>query len=203
MYSLVTKAHLLEEDKTVRKPFRILGIAGSLRRQSYNRSALRAAQQLAPAGVTVDVFELDGIPLFNEDDERQPPAKVIELKERVRGADAVLLVTPEYNFSMPGVLKNAIDWASRPPDQPFNFKPCAMISASGSLLGGVRAQYHLRHICVSLNCFPLNQPQVYITEAPKKFDAEGRLTDPPTRDLIRTFMTQFKSFTLRWKRGFG
>src|ERR1700720_1014231 len=96
------------------KSITILGIAGSLRRQSYNRSALRAAQQLVPEGATLDIFELDGIPGFNQDDEQNPPAKVIELKKRVQEAAAILFVTPEYNYSVPGVLKKAIDWASRP-----------------------------------------------------------------------------------------
>src|SRR4030095_5785175 len=95
-------------------PVRILGIAGSLRRGSYNRSALRAATQLLPPGASLDVFELDGIPGFNQDEEKKPPAKVADLKRRVREADAILIVTPEYNYSVPGVLKNAIDWASRP-----------------------------------------------------------------------------------------
>ena len=96
------------------KPIRILGIAGSLRRKSYNRAALRAAQQLAPEDAVIDIFELDGIPVFSEDDERQPPVKIVELKKRIREADAILFVTPEYNYSIPGGLKNAIDWASRP-----------------------------------------------------------------------------------------
>ena len=94
------------------QPIRILGIAGSLRRKSYNRAALRAAQQLAPEDAVIDSFELDGIPVFSEDDERQPPPKVVEFKKRIREADAILFVTPEYNYSIPGVLKNAIDWAS-------------------------------------------------------------------------------------------
>ena len=96
------------------KPIRILGIAGSLRRESYNRAALRAATQLVPEGATLDVFELDGIPAFNQDEEQNPPAKVAELKRRIRETDAILIVTPEYNYSIPGVLKHAIDWASRP-----------------------------------------------------------------------------------------
>src|SRR6185437_3001025 len=95
-------------------PLTILGIAGSLRRGSYNRAVLRAAQPLAPGGSQIDIFELDGIPPFNQDKEMHPPARVVQLKERVRAADAVLFVTPEYNYSVPGVLKNAIDWASRP-----------------------------------------------------------------------------------------
>ena len=113
------------------KPINILGIAGSLRRQSYNRSALRAAKQLAPEGVTVNIFEIDGIPGFNEDDEKNPPANVVELKKQIRAADALLIVTPEYNYSIPGVLKNAIDWASRPyGDSAWFGKPAAIMGAS-------------------------------------------------------------------------
>src|ERR1044071_2896556 len=113
------------------RPVRILGIAGSLRRQSYNRAALRAATELVPEGATVDIFELDGIPGFSEDDEQNPPEKVVELKRRIRESDAVLFVTPEYNYSIPGVLKNAIDWASRPyGDSAWNGKPAAIMGAS-------------------------------------------------------------------------
>src|SRR6266576_1421354 len=113
------------------KAINILGIAGSLRRQSYNRWSLRAAQQLAPAGVTLNVLELDRIPGFNEDDEKNPPAKVVELKKQIRAADALLIVTPEYNYSIPGVLKNAIAWASRPyGDSAWAGKAAAIMGAS-------------------------------------------------------------------------
>ena len=137
------------------KPIRILGIAGSLRHQSYNRAALRAATQLAPEGAAIETFELDGIPLFNQDEEKNPPAKVVELKMRVRECDAILFVTPEYNYSVPGVLKNAIDWASRPyGDNAWDGKPAAIMGASIGAIGTARAQYHLRQIFVFLNGFP-------------------------------------------------
>src|SRR5215218_1180211 len=110
------------------KPTTILGIAGSLRRDSYNRATLRAATELVPEGATIETFELDGIPGFNQDEEQNPPAKVVELKRRIREADAVLIVTPEYNYSIPGVLKNAIDWASRPSgDNAWHGKPAAIM----------------------------------------------------------------------------
>src|SRR5918998_563372 len=141
------------------KPVRILGIAGSLRRQSYNRAALRAATQLVPEGATIEIFEFDGIPPFSEDDERDPPAEVVELKRLIREADAVLFVTPEYNYSVPGVLKNAIDWASRPyGDSAWEGKPAAVMGASVGSIGTARAQYHLRQVMVFLNMFPVNQP---------------------------------------------
>jgi chromate reductase, NAD(P)H dehydrogenase (quinone) len=126
---------------------RILGISGSLGRESYNSAALRAAAGLAPEGAAVETFELDGILLFNQDEEKNPPAKVVELKRRVREADALLFVTPEYNYSVPGVLKNAIDWASRPyGDNAWDGKPAAITGASLGAIGTARAQYHLRQI---------------------------------------------------------
>ncbi len=170
----------------MRTPFRILGIAGSLRRQSYNLAALRAAQQVVPADVTIDIFDLDGIPLFNEDHEHQLPAKVVELKKRLRDADAVLIVTPEYNYSVPGVLKNAIDWGSRPyGDNAWSEKPVAIMGASIGKFGTARAQYHLRQILLSLNMHPINRPEVMIANAAEHFDADGNLTDETTRGLIR------------------
>jgi chromate reductase len=132
------------------QPIRILGIAGSLRRKSYNRAALRAAQQLAPEDAVIDIFELDGIPVFSEDDERQPPVKIVELKKRIRDADAILFVTPEYNYSIPGGLKNAIDWASRPyGDNAWNGKPVAVMGAS--LECSARREHSI--ICVKCLCF--------------------------------------------------
>src|SRR5881397_4344105 len=129
----------------MKTPIRILGIAGSLRRGSYNRAALRAATELVPEGAILETFELDGIPVFNQDEEQNPPAKVTEFKSRIREADAILFVTPEYNYSVPGVLKNAIDWASRPyGDSAWDGKPVAIMGASIGATGTARAQYHLR-----------------------------------------------------------
>jgi chromate reductase len=180
------------------KSIRILGIAGSLRRESYNRGALRAAQQLAPEGATLDVFELDGIPGFNQDEEQNPPEKVVELKRRIREADAILFVTPEYNYSIPGVLKNAIDWASRPyGDSAWNRKPAAIMGASVGAIATARAQYHLRQIMVFLNMFPLNQPEVMIGNAAERFDAQGNLTDDATKDYIRRMLQNLVEWTRR------
>jgi chromate reductase, NAD(P)H dehydrogenase (quinone) len=180
------------------KPIRVLGIAGSLRRESYNRAALRAATQLVPEGATIDIFELDGIPGFNEDEEQNPPAKVVELKQRIREADAILIVTPEYNYSVPGVLKNAIDWASRPyGDSAWNGKPAAIMGASVGAIGTARAQYHLRQMMVFLNMFPINQPEVMIGNASERFDAEGNLTDDTTKDLTRQLLQSLVKWTRR------
>lgn len=164
---------------------RILGIAGSLRKASYNRGALRAAQQLCPEGAKIEVFELDGIPPFNQDEERNPPQKVIDFKQKIRAADAILLVTPEYNYGMPGVLKNAIDWASRPyGDNAWNGKPCALMSAAMSMGGGVRAQYQLRQAFVFLNMEAVLQPEVAIGNATERFDEQGNLKDETSKKLI-------------------
>jgi chromate reductase, NAD(P)H dehydrogenase (quinone) len=180
------------------KPIRILGIAGSLRRNSYNRAALKAAQQLVPEDAVIDIFEIDGIPPFSEDEERQPPAKVAEFKKRIREADAILFVTPEYNYSIPGVLKNAIDWASRPyGDSAWNDKPVAVMGASVGTFGTARAQYHLRQVFVFLNMYPVNQPEVMIANAAQNFDAAGNLTNETTKSLIRRLLVNL----VGWTRG--
>jgi chromate reductase len=180
------------------KPVRILGIAGSLRRESYNRAALRAATELVPEGATLEIFELDGIPGFNQDEEQNPPAKVTGLKKRIRDADAILFVTPEYNYSIPGVLKNAIDWASRPyGDSAWNGKPAAIMGASIGAIGTARAQYHLRQMMVFLNMFPINQPEVMIGNASERFDAEGNLMHAATRDFIRQLLQSLVEWTRR------
>ena len=180
------------------RPVRILGIAGSLRRESYNRAALRAATQLVPEGATIEIFELDGIPGFTQDEEQNPPPKVAELKRRIREADAILIVTPEYNYSIPGVLKNAIDWASRPyGDSAWNGKPAAIMGASVGAIGTARAQYHLRQMFVFLNMFPINQPEVMIGNASERFDAEGNLTHDATKEFIRQLLQNLVEWTRR------
>ena len=162
----------------------IVGIAGSLRKASFNKAALRAAQKLVPPGASLDVLEIDGLPGFNQDDEQNPPVKVVDMKARIRAADAILFVTPEYNYSIPGVLKNAIDWASRPyGDSAWNGKPVAVMGASVGVIGTARAQYHLRQMFVFLDMDAVNQPEVMIN-APKSFDDQGNLTDQKTRELI-------------------
>jgi chromate reductase len=179
-------------------PICILGIAGSLRRDSYNRAALRAATSLVPEGATLETFELDRIPIFNQDEDRNPPSSVVELKRRIRESDGVLFVTPEYNYSVPGVLKNAIDWASRPyGDNAWDGKPAAIMGASPGLIGTARAQYHLRQILVFLNMFPINQPEVLIGNAAARFDKEGNLTDETTKDYIRKLLENLVAWTRR------
>jgi chromate reductase len=186
----------------VSQPVRILGIAGSLRKASYNRSALRAAAGLLPEGATMDTFEIDGLPGFSEDLEQNPPEKVVDLKRRIRAADAVLFVTPEYNYSIPGVLKNAIDWASRPyGDSAWDGKPAAIMGASIGTMGTARAQYHLRQMMVFLNMFPVNQPEVMIANASQRFDEQGNLTDEKTREFVRKLMASLVEWTRRLRTG--
>src|SRR3954467_12850322 len=182
----------------MKTPIRILGIAGSLRRGSYNRAALRAATELVPKGAILESFELQGIPVFNHDEEQNPPAKVTEFKSRIREADAILFVTPEYNYSVSGVLKNAIDWASRPyGDSAWNGKPAAIMGASVGTIGTARAQYHLRQVMVFLNMFPVNQPEVMIGNASERFDEQGNLTDEATKDYIRQLLQSLVDWTRR------
>jgi chromate reductase, NAD(P)H dehydrogenase (quinone) len=158
---------------------KILGIAGSLRRGSFNVAALRAAQELAPAGMTIDIFDISAIPLYNEDVKVQGfPQVVTDLRARIKAADGLLLATPEYNYSTSGVLKNVI----------------ALMGASAGALGTARAQYHLRQIFIFLNAHLLNRPEVFIGAAPSKFDAEGKLTDQPTRDFVAAMLTSYKAW---------
>src|SRR5687767_15091144 len=153
---------------------------------------------IVPEGAEIEIFELDGIPGLNQDDEQNPPAKVTELKKRIREADAILIVTPEYNYSIPGVLKNAIDWASRPyGDSAWNGKPVAVMGASIGAIGTARAQYHLRQVFVFLNMFPINQPEVMISNAGERFDAGGNLTDETTKKLIRQLLQSLADWTRR------
>lgn len=180
---------------------KVAGISGSLRKGSTNSAAIRAAIELAPSGVTIEQIGIGDLPLYNDDIrvEGYPPS-VRAYREKIAAADAVLFATPEFNYSVSAPLKNAIDWGSRVPDPPYNGKPIGIISASVSPLGGVRAQYHLRHMCVSLNGLVMNTPQVYIGEAPKKLDADFKLVDPATREAIAQFLAAFKDFALRFKR---
>ena len=174
----------------------VLGICGSLRKGSYNMAALRTAIALKPAGMTVTVADISQIPLYNEDVRAQGfPPPVETLRRQIKEADALLFACPEYNYSMSGVLKNAIDWASRPPDQPFAGKPCSIIGAGAGMAGTARAQYDLRRSCVFLDMHPLNKPEVFIGQAQTKFDAEGNLLDEAAKGFIRDQMAALVAWT--------
>jgi chromate reductase len=178
----------------------VLGICGSLRKASYNMAALRAAIALKPAGMSVTVADISQIPPYNEDVRVVGfPPSVETLRQEIAASDALLFACPEYNYSMSGVLKNAIDWASRPPDQPFAGKPCAIIGAAAGMAGSARAQYDLRRSCVFLDMHPLNKPEVLIGQAHTKFDAEGNLLDEVAKNLIRDLMAALAG----WARQIG
>jgi chromate reductase len=180
---------------------KVLGFAGSLRKDSYNKILLNAAVELKPDSVELETFDLEGIPLFNQDQEEQPPKIVKEFKEKIKAADALLIVTPEYNYSVPGVLKNAIDWASRPyGDNVFDEKPVAVMSASEGMLGGARAQYHLRQTLISLNMHPLNKPEVIVSQIDEKIDADGKVVDEKTRKKIGKVLEALVAWTERVRK---
>lgn len=180
------------------RPIRVVGISGSLRAGSYNTAALKAAIALAPEGMTIEIAEIGDLPLYNDDVRVAGyPPQVQRFRDQLAGADAILFVTPEYNYSIPGVLKNAIDWASRPPSQPFDNKPVAIMGASGGIFGTARAQYHLRQMLIFLNAFPLNKPEVMIGQASSKFDDNGRLADEQTKEFIRSLLDALSDWTNR------
>src|SRR6516162_24854 len=177
---------------------KLLGISGSLRAQSFNSGALSVVGSVLPEGMQFNVASLADLPFYNADvEQRGFPAEVESFRRKVAAAEALIFAVPEYNFSVPGVLKNALEWLSRPPHSPTNGKPCAVFGASVSPLGTARGQFHFRHICVSLNMIPVNTPHVDITNAKAKFDAESRLTDEPSIDLLRQLVNELCSLTVR------
>ena len=181
---------------------KILGVAGSLRKGSFNRMALKVAQGLVPAGASLEATDLPDLPGFNQDLEKTPPAAVTDLKAKIRAADAILLVTPEYNYSVPGVLKNVIDWCARPyGDSAWKGKPVAIMGASPGVLGTARAQYHLRQTLVFLDMPAVNQPEVMIAGAASKFDANGNLTDDMAKKLIGQLLTNLCELAKRYGAG--
>lgn len=185
-------------------PLNVLALSGSLRAGSYNTAALRAAQELAPAGMAVEIADLGGLPLFDEDAERAGwPAAALGLARRAAAADALLIASPEYNHSFPGVLKNALDWLSRtPPGFPpktevLAGKPVALLGASSGRSGTGRAQLHLRQVLAYLDLHAVNRPEVLIDHAADKFDAAGRLTDEPTRAVLKAQLDALAAWCLR------
>lgn len=182
-------------------PLRILGFAGSLRAASYNRALLRAAQELAPADMTLEAFDLRAVPLYDGDVEAAgDPEGVAAFKAAIRAADGVLMVTPEYNHGVPGVMKNAIDWASRPPrGAALDAKPVGIIGASPGVTGSARGQSQLRQAFEFTNSYAMPQPEVLVFRAHEKFDADGRLTDPPTRDVLAKYLIAFAAWVRRFQ----
>ena len=179
-----------------------LGVSGSLRAGSYNSAALCAATTLVPRGVILEVAGIADIPLYNDDVKvARIPDAVEELRARIERADGLLIVTPEYNYSIPGVLKNTIDWLSRTAKQPFNRKPTAIMGASPGMLGTARCQYHLRQVLTALNALVLNKPEVMIASAATKFDEQGHLTDDATREHIGKLLQALAEWTRLLKSG--
>tara|TARA_E500000331_G_scaffold223537_1_gene214068 strand:+ start:574 stop:1125 length:552 start_codon:yes stop_codon:yes gene_type:complete len=175
---------------------KILGICGSLRKASLNMAALRAAGANAPDGISLDIANLSGIPVYNEEiyADGFPPA-VDTFRAQIRAADALLFATPEYNYSIPGPLKNAIDWASRPPEHPFTGKAVGMLGCSAGTSGTMRAQYHLRQVMVFLDMRPLNKPEVFIPAAGKLFDYNGNLADDATAGRVGDLMAALAAWS--------
>lgn len=173
----------------------VVGMVGSLRRHSLSGALMRAAQDVAPAGMTIDVVDISALPMYNEDLRADGfPPDVTAVRDRLGAADAVILSSPEYNRSVPAVLKNAIDWGSRSPDQCFDGKPVTIMTSSPGGLGGALANYHLRQVFVYLNGQVLNGPEVMVGNAKAKFDADGTLVDPATRDFLAVHLRRFAEF---------
>ncbi len=164
---------------------KIVGLVGSLRKESYNKKAMLVIKDLLPTNVSLKLANISNLPLFNEDLEKDIPASVATFNELLASADAFIIATAEYNYSIPGVLKNALDWASRDKNKPLVGKQTAIISASLGFLGGARAQYHLRQVCVSLDMNLLNKPEVFISKANTKFNEDGKLTDEKTEEYLK------------------
>jgi chromate reductase, NAD(P)H dehydrogenase (quinone) len=179
---------------------KILGICGSLRKASLNMAALRACKDLLPEGMTLEIADIADLPMFNQDVlDAGMPAPVKRFRDQVAAADGLLIASPEYNFSIPAPLKNAIDWGSRAPSQVFHEKPVAIFSAAPGPVGGARVQYDLRRALAQLWAHPLPRPEVFIGNAAGKFDAQGRLTDETTRKFLGELLAGFKPWILRMK----
>lgn len=181
------------------KKIHLAGISGSLRKGSFNTLLLNSVQDLLPDGLDMEVVEIGNLPLYNADLEPEtggPPQVVKEFRDKLAGADAFLLVSPEYNYSVPGLLKNAIDWASRAKESPFSGKPVALMGATQGMWGTVRMQLAFRPIFQFLNLTPVNKPEVLVAQAQKKFNAEGRLIDEQTISIARQQLNELKKLVV-------
>ena len=180
--------------------FKVLGICGSLRKASLNMAALRACNELLPQGMALQIASIADLPMYNQDVfDAGMPDPVRRLRSEIAAADGLLFASPEYNFSLSAPLKNAIDWASRPPNQAFQDKPCAMFSCTQGPLGGARVQYDLRRMLTQLWAYPLPRPEVFIGNAPSKF-AEGKLTDETTRKFLSELLSGFRDWIVRMQK---
>ena len=181
---------------------RILGLSGSSRKGSFNWGLLEAAKEMLPENASLEIFDVSRFPLFNQDHERDIPPEIRLFKQKIRQADAILFATPEHNYTIPAVLKNAIEWGNRPGgDNSWNGKPAAIVSASSGPRGGVRAQLHLRQILVDLNVSGINQPQLLVARAQDAFDSDGKLKDPQIRETLRNVLLNLASWSAKINRG--
>jgi len=180
---------------------KVLGISGSLRKASWNTLALRAAIRLAPEGMEITTAEIRDIPFYDGDVEAESgiPEAAVAFREKIRAADALLIASPEYNASMPGVLKNALDWASRPPHQPMDGKPIAIFGASPGATGTIRGQAHLRQTLANVNGLVLVQPVVAIGNAAQRLDADANITDEATRKFVADMLVKLADWTRKLK----
>jgi len=176
--------------------YHFVAISGSLRKNSFNTMVVKAVQNIAPADISIEQLSIAGIPLYNFDlHEKVFPESIEKICTAIKTANALLIVTPEYNYSIPGVLKNVIDFLSKHPTKPFDKKAVGIISASPSLLGGIRAQYHLRQILVAVNAMTMNIPEVVITQVNTKFDEAGTLIDEKTKEFLKKFIDELADFS--------
>ena len=182
---------------TIAKPLLVLGISGSLRKASYNTALLHAAVDLRPPGMTLEVFDLSPLPMFNQDFEKPFPEAVVAFRDKLAQADAILIATPEYNSSVTGALKNALDWASRSPQPPLQSKPAAIMGASTGNFGTLRAQLHLRQILTHVGALPLGKPEVLVARAEQVFDADGKLVDASARGFLRDLLIALAKWSWR------
>lgn len=179
---------------------KILAISGSSRKGSYNWALLDAAKEMLPENTTLEIFDVSNFPLFTQDLEEAPPAEITAFKKKIKEADAVLFATPEHNFSITAMLKNAIEWGNRPErDNSWDGKPAALVSASSGPRGGARAQMHLRQIMVDLNMYPINQPALFLAMAEGAFDDDLRLKDERAKKTLATILQSLVQWTKKIK----
>ena len=182
---------------TTAKPLLVLGISGSLRKASYNTALLHAAVDLMPPGMTLEVFDLSPLPMFNQDFEKPFPEAVVAFRDKLAQADAILIATPEYNSSITGALKNALDWASRSPQPPLQGKPAAIMGASTGNFGTLRAQLHLRQILTHVGALPLGKPEVLVAHAEQAFNADRKLVDASVHGFLRDLLVALTKWSVR------